>query len=98
MIPKVHEIEMEDKMAEMYNHHTVEKKWQKIWDDEKASKTENDYTKPKFYALVEFPYPSGQGLHVSRIKFIQKRLLRRMLQDLKSSFIHSVILLTGTER
>ena len=46
-------------MAEMYNHHTVEKKWQKIWDDEKAFKTENDYTKPKFYALVEFPYPSG---------------------------------------
>ena len=64
MIPGVHEIEMEDKMADMYNHHTVEKKWQKIWDDEKAFKTENDYTKPKFYALVEFPYPSGQGLHV----------------------------------
>jgi len=51
-------------MAEMYNHHTVEKKWQKIWDDEKAFRTTNDYTKPKFYALVEFPYPSGQGLHV----------------------------------
>lgn len=49
---------------EMYNHHTVEKKWQKAWDDEKAFKTENDYTRPKFYALVEFPYPSGQGLHV----------------------------------
>ena len=49
---------------EMYNHHTVEKKWQKVWDYEKAFKTENDYTKPKFYALVEFPYPSGQGLHV----------------------------------
>ena len=51
-------------IMEMYNHHTVEKKWQKVWDDEKAFKTENDYTKPKFYALVEFPYPSGQGLHV----------------------------------
>ncbi len=49
---------------EMYNHHMVEKKWQKAWDDEKAFKTENDYTRPKFYALVEFPYPSGQGLHV----------------------------------
>ncbi|MCI5500743.1 MAG: leucine--tRNA ligase, partial [Lachnospiraceae bacterium] len=48
----------------MYNHHTVEKKWQKIWDDEKAFKTGEDYSKPKFYALVEFPYPSGQGLHV----------------------------------
>ena len=51
-------------MAEMYNHHTVEKKWQKIWEEEKAFHTPNDYTKPKFYALVEFPYPSGQGLHV----------------------------------
>ncbi|MCI5586806.1 MAG: leucine--tRNA ligase, partial [Lachnospiraceae bacterium] len=51
-------------MMEMYNHHTVEKKWQKIWDDEKAFKTGEDYSKPKFYALVEFPYPSGQGLHV----------------------------------
>lgn len=51
-------------MAEMYNHHTVEKKWQKIWDDEKAFQTKNDFSKPKFYALVEFPYPSGQGLHV----------------------------------
>lgn len=49
---------------EMYNHLTVEKKWQQVWDDEKAFHTENDYTKPKFYALVEFPYPSGQGLHV----------------------------------
>ena len=54
----------EEVMAEMYNHHTVEKKWQKVWDDEKAFHTPNDYTKPKFYALVEFPYPSGQGLHV----------------------------------
>lgn len=51
-------------MAEKYNHHTVEKKWQKIWDDDKAFQTKNDYTKPKFYALVEFPYPSGEGLHV----------------------------------
>ena len=51
-------------MAEMYNHHTVEKKWQKIWDEEKAFQTTNDYSKPKFYALVEFPYPSGHGLHV----------------------------------
>ncbi len=56
--------EMRLSMAEKYNHHTVEKKWQKIWDEEKAFRTENDYTKPKFYALVEFPYPSGQGLHV----------------------------------
>ena len=51
-------------MAQPYNHHEVETKWQKIWDDEKAFKTSDDYSKPKYYALVEFPYPSGQGLHV----------------------------------
>ena len=51
-------------MAELYNHKVVEKKWQKVWDDEKAFAATNDFTKPKYYALVEFPYPSGQGLHV----------------------------------
>ncbi|MDY5882424.1 MAG: leucine--tRNA ligase [Roseburia sp.] len=51
-------------MAELYNHKVVEKKWQKVWDDEKAFAATDDYSKPKYYALVEFPYPSGQGLHV----------------------------------
>ena len=51
-------------MAEVYNHKVVEKKWQKVWDDEKAFAATNDYSKPKYYALVEFPYPPGQGLHV----------------------------------
>ena len=51
-------------MAEVYNHKVVEKKWQKVWDDEKAFAASDDFTKPKYYALVEFPYPSGQGLHV----------------------------------
>ncbi len=51
-------------MSEIYNHKTVEKKWQKIWEENKSFATSNDYSKPKFYALVEFPYPSGQGLHV----------------------------------
>ena len=51
-------------MAEPYNHREVEQKWQKVWDDERAFATSDDYTKPKYYALVEFPYPSGQGLHV----------------------------------
>ena len=49
--------------AGKYNHSEVEKKWQKIWDDKQVFRVENDYTKPKYYALVEFPYPSGQGLH-----------------------------------
>ena len=51
-------------MAQAYNHHVVEKKWQKIWEEKKPFAATNDYSKPKFYALVEFPYPSGQGLHV----------------------------------
>ena len=51
-------------MAAPYNHREVEQKWQKIWDDEQAFKVSEDYSKPKYYALVEFPYPSGAGLHV----------------------------------
>ena len=51
-------------MSAPYNHREIEAKWQKTWDDEKAFAATDDYTKPKYYALVEFPYPSGQGLHV----------------------------------
>ncbi len=47
-----------------YDFSEIEKKWQQIWDEQKAFAAENDFTKPKYYALVEFPYPSGQGLHV----------------------------------
>jgi len=53
-----------NKMASVYDHHEVESRWQKVWDDEKAFAAPNDFSKPKYYALVEFPYPSGQGLHV----------------------------------
>ena len=49
---------------ERYNFTEIEKKWQKIWDEEQPFAAKNDYTLPKFYGLVEFPYPSGQGLHV----------------------------------
>ena len=51
-------------MCEHYSPKEIEKKWQKIWDEEKAFAAGRDKSKPKFYALVEFPYPSGQGLHV----------------------------------
>lgn len=51
-------------MSVPYNHKVIEKKWQKVWDDNKAFAATDDYSKPKYYALVEFPYPSGQGLHV----------------------------------
>ncbi len=51
-------------LEERYNFKKIEAKWQKIWEDEKAYKVEIDHDKEKFYALVEFPYPSGAGLHV----------------------------------
>ena len=55
-------------MSVPYNHKVIEKKWQKVWDDEKAFAATNDFTKPKYYALVEFPYPgtsrrSSETLH-----------------------------------
>ncbi len=47
-----------------YNHQAIEKKWQAIWDEKQTFRTSDDRSKPKFFALVEFPYPSGEGLHV----------------------------------
>lgn len=47
-----------------YNHKSVEQKWQKIWEDKGVFHASEDTNKEKFYALIEFPYPSGQGLHV----------------------------------
>lgn len=47
-----------------YDFLAIEKKWQDYWDEHKSFKATNDYSKPKYYALVEFPYPSGNGLHV----------------------------------
>ena len=47
-----------------YNFTAIENKWQKYWLEHRTFHAENDYSKPKFYALVEFPYPSGQGLHI----------------------------------
>ena len=47
-----------------YDYKKIEKKWQQIWDENKTFAASNESDKPKFYALIEFPYPSGQGLHV----------------------------------
>ena len=47
-----------------YNHKAVEPKWQKIWEDKGVFHAETNSDKPKFFSLIEFPYPSGQGLHV----------------------------------
>ena len=51
-----------------YNPKEIEKKWQEYWDEHKTFKTDDDLNKKKFYALVEFPYPSGQGLHVGHAR------------------------------
>ncbi len=55
-------------MAEPYDFNAVERKWQQYWDAQHCFEAEADHTKPKFYALVEFPYPSGAGMHVGHIK------------------------------
>ena len=51
-------------MAKGYDYAQIEKKWQDIWDEKQTFAAKDDYSLPKFYGLVEFPYPSGQGLHV----------------------------------
>ena len=55
-------------MAAVYDPKVIEPKWQARWAAEKAFEATEDYTKPKFYGLVEFPYPSGAGMHVGHIK------------------------------
>ncbi|HSY77826.1 MAG TPA: class I tRNA ligase family protein, partial [Bacteroidia bacterium] len=47
-----------------YNFREIEAKWHKNWEAEKAYRVENDFSKPKYYVLDMFPYPSGAGLHV----------------------------------
>ena len=51
-------------MSKGYDYAQIEKKWQGIWDEKQTFAAKDDYSLPKFYGLVEFPYPSGQGLHV----------------------------------
>lgn len=51
-----------------YNHLEIEPKWQKIWEDQKAFQAIDFSSKPKYYNLVEFPYPSGAGMHVGHIR------------------------------
>ncbi len=51
-------------MAERYDFRSIEEKWQRRWDETKCFAAVDDYTLPKYYVLIEFPYPSGAGLHV----------------------------------
>lgn len=52
----------------IYDHHHIEKKWQKYWEEHETFKIEENSDKEKFYGLVEFPYPSGVGLHVGHVR------------------------------
>jgi len=57
-------MKMEDMKPESYDHKQIEKKWQKIWEEQGIYKSSEDPSKPKCYVLNEFPYPSGDGLHI----------------------------------
>ncbi|MFH2018954.1 MAG: class I tRNA ligase family protein, partial [bacterium] len=62
-----------------YNHKSIEKKWRKYWDKEKIYQTKEDKSKPKYYVLDMFPYPSGAGLHVGHPKgYIATDAIARM--------------------
>ncbi len=52
----------------LYDHTKIEKKWQDVWESSEPNKVTEDNKKPKFFALIEFPYPSGAGMHVGHIR------------------------------
>ena len=56
-------------MAERYDPAAIEEKWQKNWEEARCFEAKDDYSMPKYYALIEFPYPSGEGLHVGPSPF-----------------------------
>ena len=65
-------------MIKEYNPREIEKKWQKYWYENKIFESK-DPSKEKFYALIEFPYPSGNGLHVGHIRaFSSMEVVARM--------------------
>ena len=55
-------------MEKHYDHKTIESKWQRIWEENKVFAISDDLAKPKYYCLIEFPYPSGDGLHVGHVE------------------------------
>ena len=65
----------------MYNHKEVEKKWQKYWEDNYSFEAKNDSSKKPYYILVEFPYPSGAGLHVGHVRgYTAQDAIARMMR------------------
>ena len=67
-------------MSKRYEPQNIEKKWQKIWQDEKAFAATDDYTKPKYYALVEFPYPRRPSASVHRTGYRSQKAQNAGLQ------------------
>lgn len=55
-------------MSKIHDQHKIEAKWQKYWQENKVFEVTEDKNKPKFYSLIEFPYPSGAGIHVGHIR------------------------------
>ncbi|MEI7452408.1 MAG: leucine--tRNA ligase [Candidatus Falkowbacteria bacterium] len=75
----------------MYDHKIIEKKWQKIWQETELYKTSNDATKPKYYILDMFPYPSGAGLHVGHPKgYIATDILARLKMMQGFNVLHPI--------
>jgi len=75
----------------MYDHKILEKKWQKTWRDTDLYKVENDITKPKYYVLDMFPYPSGVGLHVGHPKgYIATDILARLKMMQGFNVLHPI--------
>ncbi len=72
-----------------YDHQQIEAKWQKYWLEHKTFKTNNDYTKPKYYVLDMFPYPSGAGLHVGHVVgYTATDILARFMRNKGYNVLH----------
>lgn len=75
----------------MYNHNLIEKKWAKIWNDQKVYSFQIDKNKPKYYILDMFPYPSGKGLHVGHVKaYMATDVISRWKNALGFNVLHPI--------
>ena len=84
-------------MAELYNHKVVEPKWQKFWEENETFKTDVwDFSKPKYYALDMFPYPSGVGLHAGHPEgYTATDIMSRMKRMQGSIWYHTFSIISS---